>query len=119
MGRSTVKKKHAALLNVQKKKIKNTILCQVHQLSLQHNTKKTKEMVSAVDAKDVTDSSSYFSSKQGTYSTLGLHPYFDMKFCTANANADTTTANMAYHAILQSRITNLHLWSHILVNYHH
>ena len=42
----------------------------------------------------MTDSSSYSSSKQGTYSTLGLHPYFDMKSCTANANADTTTANM-------------------------
>ena len=33
-------KKCATLLNVQKKKIKNTILCQVHQSSLQHDMKK-------------------------------------------------------------------------------
>ncbi|XP_052710924.1 uncharacterized protein LOC128185347, partial [Crassostrea angulata] len=43
VGCSATHKKHVSLIDIQKKKIENTILCQVHQSSLQCNKKKTKE----------------------------------------------------------------------------
>lgn len=57
---SATQKKHVSLIDIQKKRIENTILCQVHQSNLQFKKKKTKEMFTVLHEQDVTCSFSYF-----------------------------------------------------------
>lgn len=93
VGCSATHKKQVSLIDIQKKKTENTLLCQVHQSILQFNKKKHKEMVFALHEKEATDSSNYFavsSQLQCICSSVIMHLYFDMNFSTAYVS-DTAT----------------------------